>query len=1048
MKHPRMVSPALFPVALLLAGGFFPVGGRSQSIVLARDGRAQAVIAVPDRPLAVERFAAGELKAYLDKMTGATFRIVADSARPAGAAVTVGATHDVPAKLLESLDVEECVVRTVSPNLLRIVGGRKPPIRDRKGRTWVQDRGTLYGVYEFLYMLGVRWYDPSPIGEVVPRRKTLTVADLTYRHKPAFPYRGGFQGLWAVRNRCNGNVWGGPEWGGTWYEWFSHMYRTAVPPGRYFKTHPEWFPLIDGKRTPKGQLCLSAPGLVDRFVEFALAAYAANPQMRTLGIGPNDGHGWCECDACRAMDDPGLRTPYGTVSMAPRLTAFNAEVARKVAAKAPNAVLGWYIYSDYTEVPPGLKELPANLHGRICTYASAYSNYAEPIETGTSPQNRRLRTVFTGYRRLLKHLSTYEYWSGYQWFGPMPIRRAIAANVRYYRKLRIEGCYQLGPRHWGSQGFNYWLAARLLWDPSQSEDDLLDDYCRNFFGKAGDAVKQYHLVLERAVAAAGIPVMSGGAYIEPVFTPTLIEKARKCLKTAASKAETPVIRARVHRLELALEYADRAARLDRFEKAGDFEKALAEGRALLDWMNDICPGKPERQAGVDRYSREIAALVKTGKLAEAAVEAKALHDWLTRIDRGRFVFAALDSEPGGHLKKRVADLAEEVREFGRIMAVCDVVGKVPKRWRFSLDPEGQGRARGWFRPSFDDSSWKTIPIGVWWENAGFPDYDGWAWYRTRVHVPGRYRGRRIDLFFGAVDGDAMVYVNGLLAGAHKLGKDGKGWDAAFSIDITKQVRFDAPNTIAVAVYDDSAYGGIWKFVRLQSPRPGAVTQGRLRLPLVRDAHTQLLLDFNRSTPGWMANEKYGDGAISTRGGKDRAALFSGPAKPRAGIRTSVRLPPDGTLECWIKPLGMQQKHATIATVGSVGNTKLDVYVGTDNRLRAGIVRKDGAETVVAKTVLPDATWTHAAVTWGRDVPVRIYLNGSLDVAGKKVGPPYACTTDVLWIGCRPWYVKDKPDHSAWYADLSFRGLIDEFRISDTVRETFEALGTPGKPRRE
>jgi len=170
------------------------------------------------------------------------------------------------------------------------------------------------------------------------------------------------------------------------------------------------------------------------------------------------------------------------------VTAFNAEVARKVAAKAPNAVLGWYIYSDYTEIPPHVKALPANLHGRICTYASAYSNYAEPVETGTSPQNRRLRVVFTGYRRLLKHLSTYEYWSGYQWFGPMPIRRAIAANIRYYHKLRIEGCYQLGPRHWGSQGFNYWLAARLLWDPSQNEDDLLDDYCRNFFGKAGDAV--------------------------------------------------------------------------------------------------------------------------------------------------------------------------------------------------------------------------------------------------------------------------------------------------------------------------------------------------------------------------------------------------------------------------------------------------------------------------------------------------------------------------------------------------------------------------------
>ena len=40
------------------------------------------------------------------------------------------------------------------------------------------------------------------------------------------------------------------------------------------------------------------------------------------------------------------------------------------------------------------------------------------------------------------------------------------------------------------------------------------------------------------------------------------------------------------------------------------------------------------------------------------------------------------------------------------------------------------------------------------------------------------------------------------------------------------------------------------------------------------------------------------------------------------------------------------------------------------------------------------------------------------------------------------WVKDKDDHTAWYLDLNFHGLIDDLRVSRQARETFEALGGP------
>jgi hypothetical protein len=69
------------------------------------------------------------------------------------------------------------------------------------------------------------------------------------------------------------------------------------------------------------------------------------------------------------------------------------------------------------------------------------------------------------------------------------------------------------------------------------------------------------------------------------------------------------------------------------------------------------------------------------------------------------------------------------------------------------------------------------------------------------------------LFFGAVDGDAIVYLNGKKVGEHNLSKDGSGWDQAFGCDITSALKPGA-NTIAVQVTKTNKMGGIHKGVSL------------------------------------------------------------------------------------------------------------------------------------------------------------------------------------------------------------------------------------------
>lgn len=74
------------------------------------------------------------------------------------------------------------------------------------------------------------------------------------------------------------------------------------------------------------------------------------------------------------------------------------------------------------------------------------------------------------------------------------------------------------------------------------------------------------------------------------------------------------------------------------------------------------------------------------------------------------------------------------------------------------------------------------------------------WYRRKFELPELSAGGRLLLHFGAVDWQAMVWVNGELVGEHTGGYD------PFTFDITEAVRV-GDNEILVAVWDPTDTGG-------------------------------------------------------------------------------------------------------------------------------------------------------------------------------------------------------------------------------------------------
>ena len=52
------------------------------------------------------------------------------------------------------------------------------------------------------------------------------------------------------------------------------------------------------------------------------------------------------------------------------------------------------------------------------------------------------------------------------------------------------------------------------------------------------------------------------------------------------------------------------------------------------------------------------------------------------------------------------------------------------KWKFHT-----GNDKSWKSPDFNDDDWNKINVPSVWENQGYEDYDGYAWYRLQFNLP-------------------------------------------------------------------------------------------------------------------------------------------------------------------------------------------------------------------------------------------------------------------------------------------------------------------------
>jgi beta-galactosidase len=225
-------------------------------------------------------------------------------------------------------------------------------------------------------------------------------------------------------------------------------------------------------------------------------------------------------------------------------------------------------------------------------------------------------------------------------------------------------------------------------------------------------------------------------------------------------------------------------------------------------------------------------------------------------------------------------------------------------WRFHWVPKPEDRPVDFYKPDFDISSWKTIPVPANWQMHGYgvpiytsseypfkvdpprvtgePDRDWTAYknrnpvgsYRRDFSLPDAWAGRRVFLHFAGVKSAFYVWVNG----EHVGYSQGSMTPAEF--DITDFLK-GGDNTLAVEVYrwSDGSYledqdmwrfSGIYRDVFLYSAADVRINDFAVRTDLdadYRDAELTIKPELAR----------YGDRDI--RGWSVQARLFSPAGEP-------------------------------------------------------------------------------------------------------------------------------------------------------------------------
>lgn len=271
---------------------------------------------------------------------------------------------------------------------------------------------------------------------------------------------------------------------------FGGHHLPSLLPRELFAGHPDWFPLRNGERNPRYNLCTSSDGAIAALRSAARAFFERFPGADVYHLWADDirGGGWCECDRCASLSPS---------DQALRATNVLADVLAEV---APPASVAHLAYHDTIEPPAAVVPAP----NVVALYAPRPRSYAFAIDDPACPRNASGHwQPFLGLRKTFGDASrvhVFEYYSDailYRWLAPLNFE-VLPADLRAYAGAGVTTIEDLAvtPRPWRGPAWHAWWFARAAWDPQADPNAVLHAFCEAAFESDAPAFEQAFLALE------------------------------------------------------------------------------------------------------------------------------------------------------------------------------------------------------------------------------------------------------------------------------------------------------------------------------------------------------------------------------------------------------------------------------------------------------------------------------------------------------------------------------------------------------------------------
>ena len=359
------------------------------------------------------------------------------------------------------------------------------------GMRWQSSR---WAVEEFLKQCcGVRWLFPGdPVyGEIVPSRPTITVeSGFGQKHEPDYLSRAQGTMYYFDKNRrylrLRPFAW----------PFGNHELQTIFTAEDYAK-HPEWFALFTApdsdlsrfkpEAAARGlrrrwhwdygngwQICLTNPEALQHAVDYARDYFSNKPESPVVSMGHNDGNGWCECDSCQALASS-VDPPYTASEL---YWHWVNQVARQLVKTHPDKRVATIAYGTPAE-PPRFP-LEKNIAVTVTVFHESHLDLIGKWQAQCSSVNLYSYAYgfcFVGFRHYPHAMHDFLKW-GHDTLGAVSHVSEVYGN-------------------WSFDGPKYHYMQTLQWDVNADPDQIMRDYCHDWFGAAAGPMEAFWDRIER-----------------------------------------------------------------------------------------------------------------------------------------------------------------------------------------------------------------------------------------------------------------------------------------------------------------------------------------------------------------------------------------------------------------------------------------------------------------------------------------------------------------------------------------------------------------------